>query len=325
MELIFKNPHRGFLFYIVFDIIIFVIEEVDFMAKRKKPYNYNTSRRNNNRNKEKVNLENTVRIRIDDVRLNDEDSLDTSFLEGRIKKNKKIKKKINIDTKKLKFFLWGTLFSFIFIMLIISIVNGFFIKTKSNKTDKMLEKVNIKIDNNYLFVGDYSINRINFDNYDYHYVKSSDDDMTTIDLVNNLHDRIYKYNPSHIFICIGSNDLNDDKSIEEIIGNISKIISGIKNNRGIAKIYIMSLYPINKDADNYDDNILNDNINNKKIIELNNKIKDLCKSKNVNYIDIFSSLEDKNNLNKDYTDNGIYLNEKGNNIVMNRVKKILGN
>ena len=140
------------------------------MAKRKKPYNYNTSRRNNNRNKEKVNLENTVRIRIDDVRLNDEDSLDTSFLEGRIKKNKKIKKKINIDTKKLKFFLWGTLFSFIFIMLIISIVNGFFIKTKSNKTDKMLEKVNIKIDNNYLFVGDYSINRINFDNYDYHYV-----------------------------------------------------------------------------------------------------------------------------------------------------------
>ena len=283
------------------------------MAKRKKPYNYNTSRRN------------TVRIRIDDVRLNDEDSLDTSFLEGRIKKNKKIKKQINIDTKKLKFFLWGTLFSFIFIMLIISIVNGFFIKTKSNKTDKMLEKVNIKIDNNYLFVGDYSINRINFDNYDYHYVKSSDDDMTTVDLVNNLHDRIYKYNPSHIFICIGINDLNDDKSIEEIIDNISKIISGIKNNRGIAKIYIMSLYPINKDADNYDDNILNDNINNKKIIELNNKIKDLCKSKNVNYIDIFSSLEDKNNLNKDYTDNGIYLNEKGNNIVMNRVKKILGN
>lgn len=294
------------------------------MSKRKKPYNYNTSRRNNNK-KEKVNLENTVRIRIDDVRLNDEDSLDTSFLEGRIKKNKKIKKQRTFNTRKLKFFLWGILFCFIFIMISIIIVNGSFIKTKNNKTDEMLEKVSVKIDNNYLFVGDYSINRINFDNYDYHYVKSSDDDMTTADLVNSLHDRIYKYNPSHIFICIGINDLNDGKSNEEIIDNISKIISGIKNNRGIAKIYIMSLYPINKDIDNYDDNILSDNINNKKISELNSKIKDLCKSKDVNYIDVFSLLEDKNNLNEAYTDDGIYLNKKGNNIVMNRVNKVIGN
>lgn len=295
------------------------------MAKRKKPYNYNTSRRNNNRNKEKVNLDDTIRIRIDDVRLNDEDSLDTSFLEGRIKKNKKIKKQKTLNTRKLKFFLWGTLFCFIFVMVTISIVNGSFIKTKNNKTDEMIEKVDISIDNNYLFVGDYSINRINFNDYDYHYVKSSDDNMSTSDLVNNLNDRIYKYNPSHIFICIGINDLNDDKSNEEIIDNIGKIISGIKDNRGIAKIYIMSLYPINKNVDNYDDDILSDNINNKKISELNSKIKDLCKSENVNYIDMFSLLEEKNNLNKDYTDNGIYLNEKGNNIVMNRVNKIIGN
>ena len=78
------------------------------MGNGKKPYNYNgnrkhnknvkNNRKNNNRNKRPVNLENTTRIRVDDTRLNDAETLDTSFLEGRmelkVKKNGKLKEKI---------------------------------------------------------------------------------------------------------------------------------------------------------------------------------------------------------------------------------------
>ena len=86
------------------------------MAK-KRPYNYsgntrpnnnrkyknnnrnNGVRRNNYNNKEKkIDLEKTLSIKIDDERLNDVDTLDTSFLEGRMdkkpKSNKKYKEKL---------------------------------------------------------------------------------------------------------------------------------------------------------------------------------------------------------------------------------------
>ena len=308
------------------------------MAKYKNLYNSSKKKKNNKnneKNKSKINLEDTIRIRTDDIRLNDADTLDTSFLEGRIdkkiKKNKIRKENIlnsagkkKLNLKPFRFIFFGISFLLIFVFLIIIIMNNSFFETKSNKFDKNIEDVSIKIDNNYLFVGDYSINRINFDNYDYHYVKSSDDDMTTIDLVNNLHDRIYKYNPSHIFICIGINDLNDDKSIEEIIDNISKIISGIKDNRPVAKIYIESLYPINKDVDDYDSDILSKDVDNDKIVSLNERIKDLTIEKKVNYIDMYSLLVDNDKLDSNYTDNGIYLNKKGNEVVKKKINEIIG-
>ena len=81
--------------------------------------------------------------------------------------------------------------------------------------------------------------------------------MTSSDLFNHIKERIYCYNPSHIFINIGINDLADNKSNNEIIENLSKIIEGIKGiSRPVAKICIESLYPINKDVDDYDSDIL---------------------------------------------------------------------
>ena len=58
------------------------------------------NKKNNNKNKREdksidKSLENTTRIRIDDNRINDAESLDTSFLEGRLDK----KSKDNIKTK----------------------------------------------------------------------------------------------------------------------------------------------------------------------------------------------------------------------------------
>ena len=89
-----------------------IIGRGSIMAKNEvRPYRNNVTNRykknsSNSKNKKKTtnnkkdnnDLSVTTRIRIDDTRLNDSDSLDTSFLEGRLgrkaKDNKKVKDKI---------------------------------------------------------------------------------------------------------------------------------------------------------------------------------------------------------------------------------------
>ena len=58
-------------------------------VRKSKPYSTpkrTVKRKNDNANK---NFDVTTRIRVDEVRLNDSDSLDTSFLEGRVERQSK--------------------------------------------------------------------------------------------------------------------------------------------------------------------------------------------------------------------------------------------
>lgn len=295
-----------------------------------KPYSTpkRTTKRINNKSNNKAKTDVTTRIRIDEIRLNDSESLDTSFLEGRIEKqsrknSSKVKEKILKDNtkkvKKLKL-LKKIFFSIsiicLFVLLIIVFVNV--VKKIShnvdNKTEKVVEvKKESIIDDNYLFVGDYQVGKFNFDDYDldYHYVKKSDDDLTTSKLIDNIDDYVYIYNPSIVFIQVGINDLNEDKSIDEIIDNYEEIIKLIKKKRPYAVIYIESLYPINKDVDDYDKDIIDDDVNNDKIKDVNKRLESLAEKEKVNYLKIYDVLQSKGKLDKDYTDNGVYLNDEG--------------
>ena len=247
----------------------------------------------------KINLDFTTRIRIDKDRINDYETLDTSFLEGRIdkktSKNKKLKEKILKEKKtnnnELDF---GVIKNFIIILLIIigvgfsvmffskSILDGKY----SNKDTQENEKVVTKdeeyqeevIDDNYLFVGDFYTKDFNFDDYDYHYVKVCENDFTTKKVLDDLKNKVYRYNPSIVFIQLGIMDLNEDKSVDEIVNNMEEIIDNIKDNRPYTKIYIESLYPINKDADKFD-RIISKDILEDDIKEVNKKLKDKTKKK----------------------------------------------
>lgn len=327
------------------------------MGNGKKPYNYNGNRKhnknvknnrnNNNKNKRPVNLENTTRIRVDDTRLNDAETLDTSFLEGRmelkVKKNSKLKEKIlNSDNglivrlKLLKNMFFGLALLCVLILIVLVGFNSLGNSSKKNKvketpissTDKSNddEVLNKIVDDNYLFVGDFSIDKLNKDDFglDYHYVKSSEDNLTTSALIDDLKKKIYDYNPSDVFLSIGMIDLKDNKSIDEIINNYSKIIDSIKDNRPNANIYIESLYPIDKDNKNYKKSLLSDDIDNGKIKDLNKRLKSLSKEKRVKYIDCYSLLEKDGKLNSTYTDNGVYLNKKGYEVLIKNINSILG-
>lgn len=322
-------------------------KEVDIMSVRKsKPYSTpkrTVKRKNDNANK---NFDVTTRIRVDEVRLNDSDSLDTSFLEGRVerqskKDTKKVKEKILKDNSvKIKYlntikrFLFGIALITCIILLVVYLVN--FIKsnhifenntTKTNK-DNTVEKtdnINTKkeIDDNFLLVGDFYTDKFDLDEYDldYHYVKRADKKLTTSKLIDDMGGYIYKYNPSIVFLQIGINDLNDKKSIEEIVENYEKIIDLIQEKRSYADICIESLIPINRDAKDFDEEFFNKDLDNEDIKELNSKLKDLANRKDIVYIDLYSMLENDGKLDEKFTSNGIYLNEDGYKQVLKMIKK----
>ena len=133
---------------------------------------------------------------------------------------------------------------------------------------------------------------------------------------------IYDFNPSIVFIQVGSNDLKDNRSIEDITNDYKKIIDNIKDNRPYAKIVINSLLPINKDNDDFDSDRVNDSYSDD-VVKLNSELKKLADDKNIDYIDLYNVLSEDNKLIDDYTDNGIDLNDEGYKKIEIEIKKYL--
>ena len=170
------------------------------------------------------------------------------------------------------------------------------------------------MDTNYLFLGDSFYKSISFDKYlgDSFFVNSSDDKLDSKTLLSELNDRVYIYNPSDIFISVGTNDLLGDSFDEDdYIDNLEDIIYNIKLNRKYSNIYIESIKPI-----------IDDNIDLKDIKKLNTKIADLCKNEEITFIDTFSLLMNGEELNDKYYENND-LNEDGVDEVFDKIKKYI--
>ena len=284
---------------------------------------------------------NSFDIIIDDERLKDKESLDFSFIDGKRKK-KKAKKEIeiledvdykeelkNIDIPKKEkngsdFFSTSLLiiFSFVFGFLICFIwakESDYFIVVEKEKEEVV--KTEIIVDDNYLFVGDSITARYDLDKY-YNgmpVVNSGVSSNKTTDILNDMNNRIYKYNPSKVILLIGTNDYSR-LSNSDTVKNIGKIIDGIKDNREYADIYVQSIYPVNKEISK---STVGDR-NNEDISEMNSDIKKLCKEKSVSYINMYDLLvDDDGNLDDDYTKDGLHLDSDGYEVVTEEIMKIL--
>ncbi len=303
-------------------------------SRSNKNYGKNSDYNGNKKGKpQKVNLENTTRIRIDDDRLNDFESLDTSFLEGRldkkVKKSKKAKEKILLEKKRktfnfkiIKKIFFLTILLCIIVLGVILFINSVQEK-RIEKTEKVEEKLRVDIDDNYLFVGDSYTKALDFEDLDYHYVKVSEDDLKIADVLDDLNKKIYRYNPTIIFLELGTVDLKDGREKEEIVNDLEKIVKKIKKNRPYAKVYVESLYPINKDDEDYDDD-LKEEFDNDLIKKINKMILEMTKKQEIKYLDMFSLLEKDGKLNEEYTNNGIELNDKGNEKIFEKIEKVVG-
>lgn len=134
----------------------------------------------------------------------------------------------------------------------------------------------------------------------------------TTDILNDLENRVYKYNPTKLFLLIGINDLKNGTNKDEVINNIEIIIKQIKENNKDTTIYVESIYPISNEEDMKNIKKIVPKTDNNEIKETNKKLNELCKKYNITYIDVYDKLlNDKGSLKKDYTTDGLHLNDLG--------------
>ena len=163
-------------------------------------------------------------------------------------------------------------------------------------------------DNNYLFLGDSITFRYDLNKYynNLPVVNSGVDGDKTCDIMKNIKKRVYDYNPSKIFLLIGTNQLKtqDDEEIFEDIVNLD----------------VESIYPVNGNIVNRHTKIRK----NSRIRNINNMLQDYYKDSYVKYVDLYSELaDDEGNLKKEYSDDALHLNDEGYKIVTNVLKKYL--
>ena len=219
---------------------------------------------------------------------------------------------MNINIIKEKIILHKYYLITIIIMLIIIIIMSISLLTKENNNFTNPYEVVYESNDNFLFLGD-SIT-------DYYYLEEYYDNLPvvnsgvagnkTTDILSDMKNRVYQYNPTKVFLLIGTNDLdsNDKDIVNTTFNNIKKIIKKIKENRSDATIYIESVYPINSNIKN---NVVN-NRTNKKIKSLNRKLSNYCKEDNCNYINLYNDLiDEEGNLKEQYTEDGLHLNSLG--------------
>lgn len=223
--------------------------------------------------------------------------------------------------EKFKKILLIILISLLFIISLISLAfNSYF----NHKIDSIQKQ-----DQNIVFFGDSITEQYNVKEFydDLRVVNSGISGNQTIDLLTQIETRLYDYNPSKVVILIGINDIDKGKSDNEILNNLKEIIKGIKENRKSAEIYIESIYPVNRDVGNETTEMLNnEDLNNKRVKEINKKIKNLCKNEGIPYINVYDVLTDsEGNLKNIYTQDGVHLNDLGYYKVTNTVKKYIKN
>ena len=120
---------------------------------------------------------------------------------------------------------------------------------------------------------------------------------TTLGIINRLDRNINNLDIYKIFLMIGYNDLKY-RTNDEIIDNISYIVSRIK----VQYIYVQSILPV--DAKRKDINL--------RIVNLNNRLKDLCKDRGYYYVDLHTHfLNKEGGIYLTYSRDGVHPNVNG--------------
>ena len=259
----------------------------------------------------------------DDNRLKDVKSLDTSFVEGKVR-SKELKEDLNKADRPIKTFSFakflGKVFLCIFFLLLGGLLTYLYFRSDINKVkvkEKVVEKEVKVVDKNYVFLGDHVFSNYDLTKYisEDKVVNSSDEDDTSAALLKDMKTRALIYNPSDIFISIGSNDYLKELTNEEILTNISGIIDVIKNNRSLSNVYVLSVLPVGSSSKSR---------NNETISNLNESIKILCEENNITYIDLYSLLINEDGyLNEEYSKDGLNLNEEGYSVVTKEISKYI--
>ena len=145
---------------------------------------------------------------------------------------------------------------------------------------------------------------------------------TTKGLRSRVYENVVSLVPECIVIEIGTNDLNED-SVERVFARYKDILMFLKTALPMVRIIVQSLYPVNHDV-NLVSKMLVKNRNNDNINRLNMLLKEACNELDIEFVDINPYLKDENgSLKKEFTTDGLHLNDQGYNIVTEKLNEVL--
>ena len=141
----------------------------------------------------------------------------------------------------------------------------------------------------------------------------------TIDwLLYRLQVSLFDIEPSKVVLMIGTNDINNEKSTQEMTENYKNILSLISSNLTNAEVFCVSIIPQNLQ---HSQNALNLN---EKIIATNIEIKKMANEYNYVYVNLYDRLIDQNGLlSQNYSFDGLHLNNNGYAVWTIEMKEVL--
>ena len=234
-------------------------------------------------------------------------------------KNKKISTNRNLSQKNIYLKYIDRNFSLILlimlaIMIILMFFNNLHLKKIIKVLDSKMETKEVVKKDKIIFLGDSITHRYDLKKYydNKNIINQGIEGNTTKDVLERLQTGVYDYNVKKVILLIGTNDIGDQ---EDPIENIKLIINKIKSHDNSIEIIVESIYPIN--------NTKNSKIKKDVVGTRNNeKIKEICKEKNITYVNVYDELTDKNgNLKLEYTVEGLHISDEGYKKITNVLSK----
>lgn len=146
------------------------------------------------------------------------------------------------------------------------------------------------------------------------------------DVTQGVYDRldpIVKGKPAKIFLMIGVNDLAKTSSADTIANSITRIVDKIRKETPSTTLYVQSILPVNDCFQKQLAKTTKSDV----IDQINILLAAMCKEKNITFIDINSSLKEKNGIKLDtaYSNDGLHLMADGYMIWKKIIEKYVNN
>ena len=119
---------------------------------------------------------------------------------------------------------------------------------------------------------------------------------------------VVRQQPKQLFIMIGINDLIEKIPVNEVFANYQTLIKKFLEKCPGTKIFIQSTLPTRGLNSTFSSSF---DINNK-VIELNERLDQLCHKQNITYVNLYSAFVDEKNLLKEsLSSDGVHLTNEG--------------